>query len=174
MNQSELIKIRQVLPTDVPTMYKWECDDEIGRLVGIEKARTLDEVVSGYNKYFDGLKPNLHLFTIEYDGHCVGRIELGNLDQENRHAAFGIVIGEKPLQSKGLGSVAINYLLNFAFTDLNLIKLYGEVYDYNTASQKFLEKNGFTLDGVLRKHEFFRGEHRDMFQYSFLKDEFFK
>lgn len=166
------IIIRQVLPTDIPIMHKWECDDEIGRLAGIETPRTLEEMTNGYNKYFEGLKPTLHLFTIEYAGHCVGRVELGNLDTENGHAAFGIVIGDKSFQYKGLGSFALNHLLNYAFNELKLTKLYGEVYDFNVASQKFLTKIGFNLDGVLRKHEFFRGSHRDMYQYSFLREEF--
>ena len=172
MNHEDLIKIRQVLPDDVPIMHKWECDDEIGRLVGIETPRTLEEMTIGYNKYFEGLKPNLHLFTIEYNGQCVGRVELGNLDHENRHAAFGIVIGDKSLQNKGIGTFAINYLLKYSFNELTLVKLYGEVYDFNVASQKFLTKQGFHLDGILRKHEYFRGSHRDMYQYSFLKEEF--
>ncbi|MEH7612133.1 GNAT family N-acetyltransferase [Gottfriedia acidiceleris] len=172
MNPDGLINIRQVLPSDIPIMHKWECDDEIGKLVGIEKPRSLDEMVQGYEKYFDGLKPNLHLFTIEYNGICVGRIELGNLDQENNHAAFGIVIGDQSMQNKGIGSFALNYLLNYAFNELKLIKIYGEVYEYNIASQKFLTKLGFHLDGILRKHEFFKGAHRDMYQYSMLKEEF--
>lgn len=172
MNQDKLINIRQVLSSDLPIMHKWECDEEIGKLVGIENPRSLDEMVLGYEKYFDGQKPNLHLFTIEYNGNCVGRIELGNLDQENNHAAFGIVIGEKTMQNNGLGSFALNYLLNYAFNELKLVKVYGEVYEFNIASQKFLTKFGFHLDGILRKHEFFKGAHRDMYQYSILKEEF--
>jgi [ribosomal protein S5]-alanine N-acetyltransferase len=172
MNQFELMNIRQILSTDIPIMHSWECDDEIGKLVGIEKPRTLEEMTIGYSKYFEGLKPNLHLFTIEYNGRCVGRVELGNLDKANGHAAFGIVIGDHSLQNKGLGTFALNYLLNYAFDELKLVKLYGEVYDFNVASQKFLTKLGFHLDGILRKHEYFRGAHRDMYQYSLLKEEF--
>ncbi|MFB7139867.1 GNAT family N-acetyltransferase [Gottfriedia sp. NPDC056225] len=166
------MKIRQVLPSDVPIMHKWECDDEIGKLVGIEKPRSLEEIVQGYEKYFNGLKPNLHLFTIEYNGVCVGRIELGNLDQENNHAAFGIVIGDQSMHNKGLGSFALNYLLNYSFNELKLVKVYCEVYDFNIASQNFLTKLGFHLDGILRKHEYFKGAQRDMYQYSILEEEF--
>jgi len=174
MSQEGTIIVRQVTPSDVPIMHKWECDEEIGRLVGVEKPRNLEEMQNGYNQYFEGLKPTLHLFTIEYKGQCVGRVELGNLDQENGHAAFGILIGERDLHNNGIGSFAINYLLNYAFNNLHLTKLYGEVYDFNVASQTFLTKNGFHLDGILRKHEFFKGEHRDMYQYSFLREEFLK
>jgi ribosomal-protein-alanine N-acetyltransferase len=39
------------------------------------------------------------------------------------------------------------------------------------ASQKVLEKNGFKKEGTIRKEEFVRGEWRDKYLYSILREE---
>jgi len=41
----------------------------------------------------------------------------------------------------------------------------------NVASQKVLEKAGFQNEGRLRKEEFVRGEWRDRYLYSILREE---
>jgi RimJ/RimL family protein N-acetyltransferase len=56
-------------------------------------------------------------------------------------AEIGYWIG-KPYWSKGYATFAVRQLLGFAFTGLQLSKVYAHVLDYNRASQKVLEKNG--------------------------------
>jgi RimJ/RimL family protein N-acetyltransferase len=41
----------------------------------------------------------------------------------------------------------------------------------NVASQKVLEKAGFTREGVVRKSIFLRGQWRDLLLYSILREE---
>jgi RimJ/RimL family protein N-acetyltransferase len=41
----------------------------------------------------------------------------------------------------------------------------------NLASQKVLEKAGFKREGILRKSAFERGEWRDFYVYSILREE---
>jgi len=57
-------------------------------------------------------------------------------------AELGYWIG-KPYWGKGYASFAVHNLLSYAFTRLQLQKVYAHVLDYNIASQKVLQKNGF-------------------------------
>jgi RimJ/RimL family protein N-acetyltransferase len=41
----------------------------------------------------------------------------------------------------------------------------------NVASQKVLEKTVFKKEGTMRKYLFLRGEHRDAYLYSLLREE---
>jgi RimJ/RimL family protein N-acetyltransferase len=58
-------------------------------------------------------------------------------------AEIGYWIG-KPYWGKGYASFAVQHLLAFAFSQLQLNRVYAHVLDYNKASQKVLEKNGLT------------------------------
>jgi RimJ/RimL family protein N-acetyltransferase len=59
-------------------------------------------------------------------------------------AEIGYWIG-KPYWGKGYASFAVQYLLAFAFNQLQLSRVYAHVLDYNEASKKVLEKNGLTF-----------------------------
>jgi RimJ/RimL family protein N-acetyltransferase len=59
-------------------------------------------------------------------------------------AEIGYWIG-KPYWGKGYASFAVQHLLHFAFSHLQLKMIYAHVLDYNTASKRVLEKNGLTF-----------------------------
>lgn len=52
--------------------------------------------------------------------------------------------------SKGIMTEAVKQICAIAFRELDIIRITGLVYDLNIASRKVLEKNGFTLEGVMK------------------------
>jgi RimJ/RimL family protein N-acetyltransferase len=73
----------------------------------------------------------------------VGVAGLMQVKSQDR-AEIGYWIG-KPYWGKGYASFAVQQLLAFAFNQLQLSLVYAHVLDYNAASKKVLEKNGFTF-----------------------------
>lgn len=53
--------------------------------------------------------------------------------------------------SKGIMSEAVKQICQLAFTKLGILRITGYVYQPNIASQRVLEKNGFKLEGILKK-----------------------
>lgn len=51
---------------------------------------------------------------------------------------------------KGYATEAVRLVLEYCFKWLNLRKVYARVYEYNIASQRVLEKDGFKLVGRLK------------------------
>lgn len=136
-------------------MHVWELDEEIAMASGITKPRSLEVFQTMYEKYFLKVSDSLQLYSIVLDGRVIGRAELGLIDRENGHAAFGIVIGERMSWGKGYGKEAILELLDVAFNELYLHKVYCEVYTFNKRSLNMMHSLGFSQDGILRDHEFF-------------------
>lgn len=52
--------------------------------------------------------------------------------------------------SKGIMTEAVKQICEIAFRELDIIRITGLIYEPNIASRKVLEKNGFTLEGVMK------------------------
>lgn len=100
----------------------------------------------------------------------IGNIGLHKIDWMSRTAEMGIVIGEKEEWGKGYGSAAEAMMLTYAFEQINLRKVYGQIMAPNKASLKAALKNGAQEEGVLKKHLFCDGAFQDMILLSFFKD----
>jgi RimJ/RimL family protein N-acetyltransferase len=57
-----------------------------------------------------------------------------------------ILIGDKKHRGKGLGQQIVRLLLDFSFTDFNILFVELNVFDWNTAAIKCYEKAGFTIN----------------------------
>lgn len=53
--------------------------------------------------------------------------------------------------SKGIMTEAVSQICNLAFSSLDIIRITGMVHEPNIASIRVLEKNGFHLEGVMKK-----------------------
>jgi RimJ/RimL family protein N-acetyltransferase len=74
-------------------------------------------------------------------------------------------------RGKGYGLEAVVILVDYLFLARDLVRIQATTDLRNVASQKVLEKAGFTREGVVRKSMFLRGEWRDLLLYSILREE---
>src|SRR6266511_2216552 len=90
-------------------------------------------------------------FCIEADGKLAGSIGLTLKDDVYRkNAEIGYFIGEE-YWGKGIATEAVNQLVDYIQKNFNVVRIYAEVFEYNTASMKVLEKNGFYLESIRKK-----------------------
>ena len=84
-------------------------------------------------------------------------------DVYRKSAELGYWIGEQ-YWGKGLATKAIEDISKYGFEQLCLERLYAGVYEFNIASMKALENNGYRKEGIFRKSVFknstFFDEHR--------------
>jgi len=71
----------------------------------------------------------------------------------------------------GYVTEATELLLDFAFEERRLAKVYAIVLETNVGSQRVLEKLGFQREGVHRQETFVEGERRDNYRYGILAEE---
>lgn len=77
----------------------------------------------------------------------------------------------RPYWGRGIVTDAVGTYVRYAFDDLNLRRLTAHVFEFNVGSARVLEKNGFKLEGRLRKH--FRKEEKlyDAYIFGLLKED---
>ena len=106
---------------------------------------------------------------IEVDGNAVGGIGLVlNTDVERITAEIGYWLGEK-YWNQGTMTNVVKEMVEYAFLNFDLVKLYAPVFDFNIASQKVLEKAGFTREAILRKAAIKNNKIIDMHYLSLIK-----
>ena len=74
-------------------------------------------------------------------------------------------------RGKGYCSEAIKIMADYLFLSKDIGRIQAQTDPRNIASQKVLEKAGFKNEGTLRKSFFMRGEWRDSYIYSILREE---
>lgn len=103
----------------------------------------------------------------------VGTIKLDKINQNSKSAELGLMIGEKNLWGKQVGTKAAAILMKYAFETLQLHKIWGGTDEYNVAMQKLFLKLGFKQEGCLRQVNYFKDRYSDNFYYGILDDEYF-
>jgi RimJ/RimL family protein N-acetyltransferase len=74
-------------------------------------------------------------------------------------------------RGKGYCTEAVNIMVDYLFLSKESRRIQAQTDLRNVASQKVLEKVGFKKEGTLRKNFFVRGEWRDAYLYSILREE---
>ena len=72
-------------------------------------------------------------------------------------------------QSRGIMTEAVRQICETAFMNLDIVRITGLVYEPNVGSRKVLEKNGFSLEGIMRKAVSKNGVLLDLFVYGKLR-----
>lgn len=99
-------------------------------------------------KEHDGKDGIFRLITV--DDKIVGNISVEQKsDVFGKDAEIGYLLSNENW-SKGIATEAVKHICRIAFLELDIIRITGLVYEPNIASKRVLEKNNFTLEGVMR------------------------
>ena len=74
-------------------------------------------------------------------------------------------------RKKGYGTEAVRIIVDYVFLSKNIERIQAETLVENVASQRALEKAGFTKEAIKRKSSFVRGLWREDILYSILREE---
>lgn len=101
----------------------------------------------------------------------IGAVGADNLEPSKTHRAeIGYWLA-RPYWGQGLMTDSVGAYVRYAFAELGLLRLVAHVLAHNIASARVLEKNGFKLEGYLRKQFMKDGELLDARFYGLLKGE---
>jgi [ribosomal protein S5]-alanine N-acetyltransferase len=103
------------------------------------------------------------------DGALVGAIALGIVAQHLK-AEVGYWIGV-PYWNNGYATEATRALIDYAFDELGLNRIYAFHFSGNPASGRVMEKAGMQLEGVLREEHVKNGEYRDSRLYGIIRSD---
>jgi hypothetical protein len=105
--------------------------------------------------------------TLKLIGHC----GLYYINWVSRTGEFGIYIGDDNFRNGGYGSDALRQLCRYGFEDLNLNRIWCEVYNNNNSLDMY-RHIGFIDEGKLRQNYFCDGQYWDSYILGMLRPEY--
>lgn len=118
--------------------------------------------------------PAVRMFSIVSlnDDALLGACGLCYIDWVRRSADFSIYIGHDDLYvDDNLAADAAQVMRRYAFDELNLHRLWAEVYAYDERKIALFESLGFSIDGRFRDNHFDDGRWHDSLFYSQLSTD---
>ena len=153
ISSSKRIRIRHKRLSDAREDYAWQTDPELAEL---DAATTLkmsyQHFLSEYS--FDLCYPSSsrHEFAVEnMEGEHIGNCVYYNVNQVEKKAELGIMIGNRAYWKQGYGTEVVNTLLDYIFTRTSLEKIYLTTLVWNIRAQKCFAKCGFKECGRIKR-----------------------
>ena len=118
----------------------------------------------------------LGIFLPNADGSAtvIGEIALQDINWQNRSCTLGYGLTKFEYRCKGYTTDAAKTILRYGLCHLGLERISAATLENNIASQRVLEKCGFTLEGRERKAVYIAGKRFDRLIYGLLAEEFIK
>ena len=106
------------------------------------------------------------VFAIIVNGNAVGSIGLiAKEDVYRKSMEIGYWLGEE-FWGKGIITEAIGAITAYGFSKFDIVRIYADVFEWNAASARVLEKNGFTFEARLKKAIVKNGRIGDVLMYA--------
>lgn len=166
------ILVRRFEKSDIPNKVKWINDAANNKYLHYDLPLEIVKTEAWFEKNKD--RHDRYDAVIEVDGTPVGLIGLLEIDNKNKKAEYYVCLGEKDVKGKGIASNASKLLLQYAFNELCLNKVYLYTEYGNINAQRLFEKLGFEKEGLLKEDLIQNGRKVDRFFYGITKQEYYK
>lgn len=167
-----LVRLAAMQPAaDAPALARWRLDTEYFRLS--DDAPAYPQLAAQAEKDQAERPPNLYDFairTLDTD-QLIGGCGVWVMNWASREGWVGIGVGERAFWGRGYGTEAMQLLLRYAFTQLNLARVSLMVYAYNLRALKSYLRCGFVEEGRVRHDCRRNGEYFDAVSMGILRDE---
>jgi lactoylglutathione lyase len=107
----------------------------------------------------------------ELAGERVGTLEFACVNRRSRVAAIGGLAVDPARRREGLGVAILAAVWRFLNGELGYHRVQAEVYGFNAAAQRLLERAGFTREGVRRRAYWRRGAWQDGVLFGLLEED---
>lgn len=164
------MKLRELQIKDAPFMLEWMRDKDINRFFAFDSKSVTLESAKNYIENAQGDKENRHYAIVDDEDQYMGTISLKKIDAKNKNAEYAISL-RTCAQGKGYASFATKKLLEIAFVELDLFKVYLNVLSYNKRAIAFYEKIGFSYEGEFKHHLVKDGEFQNLKWYAKFREE---
>lgn len=161
MIAGQKITLRALEPRDASDFQRWINDPETNFWRGLYHPMSEADAVKWVERESTPDPARLTLAIQTLDGRFVGTIGLRGICARSRRAEIWVYLGEKNIWQQGLGTDAVRTFCSYAFTEMNLHRIWLECDPGHRAAIRCYEKCGFRLEGTLRDGYFRHGEFHD-------------
>lgn len=167
--ESSRISLRPFKLSDADDFLAWASDDKVTRYLRWESITSREEALTHLQNV---AIPHPWRRSICLNGRSIGYISVWPESGDDRHRAHvGYAVGSE-YWGLGYATAALKIAISLVFESFPyVVRVEALIEEENVGSMRVLEKVGFVREGFLRKYGFNKGGIRNMFIYSFLRDD---
>ena len=170
--KGERVYLRPFCKDDLAYVQKWSEDPEMRRLTGEVAPMTRAEAEKWYRRARAD-KDRVWFAIVLKDGdRVIGEAGLLRMFRPWRCTDMTVIIGEKGVWGRGLGTEAGRLLLDHAFGELSFHRISVGVVGFNERAVRFWKGLGFREEGIQRDGYHCDGEFSEFVMMSILEDEY--
>lgn len=166
-------RIRALEIKDCENMLEWMHDTKINRFYTDTIRQATKESVTAFIEASAMQQKKgsaYHYAIVNDDDEYLGTISLKNVEKI-KGAEYAVSL-RYSAQGKGIATWATNKILQMAFMELGLNRVYLNVLSDNFHASRFYEKNKFRYEGESKKCILIDGELKSLKWYAMLKEEY--
>ena len=173
--KGERVALRALTYADRPLLQRWASDPALDYLAGSEFLRAYQRA-SEASVFIDTCLADptqvvMIVMPAEGRPEPLGFVRLFNIHRGERYAFLETIIADRRAVGRGFGIEAGKLICAWGLDVLGLERIEAKVYAYNRLSINALKRNGFRLEGILRRAGFQDGRRCDMLVFGILREE---
>lgn len=171
MLKGKLVGLRAIERDDLPQLLAWRNRPEYRRYFREYRELSNDMQGAWYNSKVLN-DPCTRMFSIVdlENNELLGACGLCYIDWINRSADFSIYLGARDLYiDHTYAPDAARVLIRYGFEELNLHRLWSEIYEFDTPKTQMFDTLGFHLDGRHRQTHWTEGRWCDSLFFGLLR-----
>ena len=161
--KGEHIYLRALEPEDLDYIHAIENDQSIWELSNtvtpFSKFLIKEYLANSHKDIFE--VKQLRLVICKPNHVAIGLIDLFDFDVKSKRAGIGILIQDKSERQKGYGNEALQLLLKYCKTNIDMHQLYCNISEENKASLKLFKSHGFEIIGLKKDWNFSNGSYKN-------------
>ena len=154
------ITLRDVGPADKARLLAWRNQPEVARGMYGDHVITPEDPERWFASALADTRRRYWI--IDLDGLPTGLANFYDIDPANRKAAWAYYLADPSTRGKGVGAFVEFWMIEHAFGQLGLGKLWCEVLSENEAVWKLHESFGFRREALFRAHVWKAGAPLDV------------
>ncbi len=170
------IKLRALKREDLPQLWAWYQNPDLMRhLVGTFRYRSETDALAYMERWLQTSETEVRCAIEEIDtGQLIGMTFLTGIDKIHSHGEAHCFLGDVDIRGKGWGRTALAMMLDHAFYDLGLHRMYVELMVTNQAAFRMDSSVGFLVEGTKKEAAFKDGRWVDVICMGMTEERYFE
>ena len=157
---NDKLSIREIRADDTELILGWRNSQFVKKYFIYQKDITKEEHLNWIKRKVQ--TGQVVQYIIMYVGQPIGSVYLQDIDHLHNKAEYGIFIGQSDSCGKGIGTQVAKTVLQYAFGQLGLHRVYLRVLEENERAIHCYENAGFEKEAVLVDDAYINGYYRNV------------
>lgn len=160
--REDSIYIRPITVEDTEALLTWRNSQEVKQFFIYQEEITKEDHLNWLKNKVETGKVVQFIIVEKETENPIGSVYMQDIDHIHKKAEYGILIGSTAKTGKGYGTLAAKLMIQYAFEEMKLHKVYLRVIEGNERAIKSYEKAGFEKEALLRDDVCINGVYKNI------------